>query len=62
MIYSYRMSPEVYYPENLNDCYKVTLHIIKNSKQLGVDIERLVLAGDSAGGKKRDIIFVIIII
>lgn len=30
------------------------MHVIKNFKELGVDIEKLVLAGDSAGGNKKD--------
>jgi arylacetamide deacetylase-like 3/4 len=44
------MTPEAPYPESINDCYKVTLDVIQNEKELGIDIERLVIAGDSAGG------------
>jgi len=44
------MAPEAPYPQSINDCYKATLNVIQNAKELGVDIERLVIAGDSAGG------------
>ena len=43
------MSPEYSYPTPINDCYKVTLHVMQNSKEYGVDLNKLILAGDSAG-------------
>jgi hypothetical protein len=46
------MSPENSFPTPINDCYKVTLHVMQNSKEYGVDLSKLVLAGDSAGERK----------
>ena len=43
------MAPEYPYPQPINDCYAVTLHVIENCAQLGGDLNKLVLAGDSAG-------------
>ena len=45
------MAPEYAYPQPIIDCYKVTLHVLKIAKELGVDSEKLILAGDSAGIK-----------
>ena len=44
------MTPEHPYPQSINDCYTVTLNVIQNSKELGINLDKLVLAGDSAGG------------
>jgi acetyl esterase/lipase len=44
------MTPEHPYPQSINDCYAVTLNVIQNSKELGINLDKLVLAGDSAGG------------
>ena len=46
---SYRMTPEYPYPQSINDCYAVTLYVIKNCNQYGADLKKLVIAGDSAG-------------
>ncbi len=44
------MAPDNPFPTPLDDCYRVTLHVIEHAKELKVDKERLILAGDSAGG------------
>jgi acetyl esterase/lipase len=46
----YRLSPENTKQEGLDDCIKVTEHLIRNAAKYGVDPERVVVAGDSAGG------------
>ena len=43
------MTPEFPYPTPTDDCYKATLHVLKLSDQLGIDLNKLILAGDSAG-------------
>ena len=48
------MTPEHPYPQSINDCYTVTLNVIQNSKELGINLDKLVLAGDSAGGNVVD--------
>lgn len=46
----YRRAPENPYPAALQDCYEVLLWAVRESAALGVDPERIALAGDSAGG------------
>lgn len=46
----YRRSPENPYPAALEDCYDALAWTIQESDILGVDRERLAVAGDSAGG------------
>ncbi len=46
----YRLSPEFPYPAGLNDCLAVLEHIEKLVEGFPADLDRLVLAGDSAGG------------
>ena len=43
------MSPEHAYPIPVDECYSVTLSLLKNPKAYGIDINKVVLAGDSAG-------------
>ena len=44
------MAPDYPYPHSINDCYAATLYVIENCNELGGDISKFVLAGDSAGG------------
>jgi acetyl esterase len=44
------MAPDYPYPQSINDCYAATLYVIENCNELGGDISKFVLAGDSAGG------------
>ena len=43
------MAPEFPFPSPIDECYKATLHVLTNHIELGVDPEKLVLAGDSSG-------------
>ena len=48
---NYSLSPEYPYPEALNDVYQAYLWIIGHAKEeLNMDIEHIILSGDSAGG------------
>ena len=46
----YRLAPETPYPGPLEDCYRGLKWTYENAAQLGVDRERLGIAGISAGG------------
>ncbi|XP_060614688.2 arylacetamide deacetylase-like 4 [Anolis sagrei] len=46
----YRLAPEHVYPAALNDCLAAATHFLKAANDYGVDPNRVILAGDSAGG------------
>jgi acetyl esterase len=46
----YGLSPEEHYPVPVEECYAATKWITENGAALGLDVSRLVIAGDSAGG------------
>ena len=46
----YRLSPEYHFPASLEDCDQALRWAAANASILGVDLERLSVAGDSAGG------------
>ena len=46
----YRLAPEHPFPAGVDDAIAVTSWIARHSPELGVDSDRLVIAGDSAGG------------
>lgn len=46
----YRVSTEAPFPGPLKDCYACMLYLEKHAQELGVDISRLLVYGDSAGG------------
>merc|ERR1711981_932410 len=46
----YRLAPETRCPNNVLDFYEVIKYVSSNSKELGVDSNRIAMAGDSGGG------------
>ena len=46
----YRLAPKYQYPIPLNDCYMAYKWIIENARKLNVDINKIIICGDSAGG------------
>lgn len=46
----YRLAPEHKYPAAMDDAYSTTQYISERAQELGVDADRLIVAGDSAGG------------
>lgn len=46
----YRLSPEVKYPTNLNDCIEVVKYVHSNKQLFGCKDAKLGVSGDSSGG------------
>jgi acetyl esterase/lipase len=46
----YRLAPETPHPGPVEDCYAGLLWTVENAGELGIDEERIVLVGGSAGG------------
>ncbi|XP_060708117.1 arylacetamide deacetylase-like 4 [Hemiscyllium ocellatum] len=46
----YGLAPEYRYPSQFEDCLNATLHFLKTTDDYGVDCNRVVACGDSAGG------------
>ncbi|WP_078395336.1 alpha/beta hydrolase [Shouchella patagoniensis] len=46
----YRLAPEHVFPTAVNDNYETLEWVVESSEQLDADVERIAVAGDSAGG------------
>lgn len=46
----YMLATEKPYPAALDDCYETLLWMVENAEELGIDPDRIILAGTSAGG------------
>ncbi|GFR89971.1 neutral cholesterol ester hydrolase 1-like, partial [Elysia marginata] len=46
----YRRAPQSPFPAAFDDCLDVTRHVLQHGTTLGIDVNRVGLAGDSAGG------------
>lgn len=52
----YRMAPEYKFPYAVNDCYDGMKWVVENADRLGVDKNKTVLSGGSAGGNLVSVI------
>lgn len=52
----YRLAPEHKFPTQIEDCYEAIKYIVDHEEDIRVDLTRVVIAGDSAGGSIATII------
>ncbi|WP_030772623.1 MULTISPECIES: alpha/beta hydrolase [unclassified Streptomyces] len=46
----YGLAPQVQYPEPLEDCYAGLVRAAEHARELGIDADRIIIGGKSAGG------------
>lgn len=46
----YRLAPENKFPIPFDDCLTATVHLLRHGQDYGVDVTRIAVSGDSAGG------------
>ena len=49
-IHRYRLAPENPFPAGFDDCVEVVKSLLETGDEYGIDMDRIVLAGSSAGG------------
>ena len=50
MFFRYRLAPKYTFPAQFHDCYAVVKTVLATADKYGIDSNRIVVAGDSAGG------------
>lgn len=61
--FDYKLSPESKFPEALNDIFKGYIWLLNHAKEeLGIDPQRIILTGDSAGGNLCASLVILLII
>jgi len=57
----YRLAPEYPYPTAVNECFHFYIWALENAHLLGTHAERIVVAGDSAGGNLAVVLTILLI-